>query len=230
MMPDVSGGAWQALLAGLIVSPHCVAMCGPLACSFLISGSQAGAGSEYRQSAYHVGRVCAYTALGFLAGALSLPLVRVFEWDLSRFLPWLLVLLMLAFALGMDRWMPKSTWLALWHGRLQRKMQGRSGLFAAFSIGAFSPLLPCAPLYSVLWVALVSASPAFGAQVMLGFSLGTIPLLWLLQSQWNRRFRFWTPGRLRLFQRMLAAVAALVIAARLIWLGAPLSGNTCWMP
>jgi uncharacterized protein len=100
MFPDISQGAWSAFLAGLLVSPHCVGMCGPLYCSLAPIRKTGG---ESLQLAYHFGRVLAYVLIGILAGSLSLNFFRMFQWDASRYLPWALVALLLAFAVGLDK-------------------------------------------------------------------------------------------------------------------------------
>jgi uncharacterized protein len=76
-------------------------------------------------------------------------------------------------------------------------------------------LLPCGPLYFMIVLAAVTGSAARGAELLLAFGLGTVPLLWLVQSNfgwWRQRFG---PERLRWAQSILALVAAGVIAWRL---------------
>jgi len=230
MFPDVSDGAWAAFLVGLIVSPHCVGMCGPLYCSFLpsIHKDQMSGSREGMQVMYHLGRILSYTAIGALAGALSLPFASLFEISWIQYMPWVLIAFLLLFAIGADRWLqkrfPKAIRLPFKPNLTRIKAPAEA---SALTLGIMTPLLPCAPLYMVLWVALISASPLFGAQIMLGFSLGTIPLLWISQSQFLRHRHRWKPQTIQSVQRGLAVVAALLLAARLIWIGAPLEGAAC---
>jgi uncharacterized protein len=232
MLPDITQGGWQAFLVGLIVSPHCVGMCGPLYCSLIsIAQSKESGPSEYQQLAYHAGRVLAYTTLGMLAGAISLYAYGIFSWTPFRFLPWLLILLLLIFALRLDRWLPKARLVPREASQLMLKRVRRlPAIVAGLAMGVCSPLLPCAPLYSVLWVCLLAGSPVFGAQLMLGFSLGTIPLLWLSQSQFLRHQAKWSSKRVQWIQRSLAALAALILIVRLLAIGDPASGNACLLP
>jgi len=230
MFPDVSQGLWAAFLAGLIVSPHCVGMCGPLYCSVLpaMQSAKSGWGQEGMQAMYHLGRIFSYTLIGALAGTLSLPFAQWFELDWVQYMPWVLVVFLLAFAMGFDKWLQRKN---RWSPRLPRRISTLPrkipGEASGLVMGIFTPLLPCAPLYMVFWVALVSASPLFGAQIMLGFSFGTIPLLWLGQSQFLRNRQKWNTKTVLYVQRGLAVVAAMVIAARMIWIGAPLEGAAC---
>jgi uncharacterized protein len=80
----------------------------------------------------------------------------------------------------------------------------------------------------VLWVALISGSPFFGAQIMLGFSLGTIPLLWLAQSQFLRHREKWASRTVQLVQRSVALAAAVLLSWRLLTIGSPMEGAACF--
>jgi hypothetical protein len=111
--------------------------------------------------------------------------------------------------------MPKPAALGRLTFRLRGWLQGRSRTSAACALGLATPLLPCGPLYFLLALALVSGSALRGAEFMLAFGLGTVPLLWLAQSQFQwlraRLSPLWL-GRLRI---ALALSVALVISWRL---------------
>jgi sulfite exporter TauE/SafE len=86
-------------------------------------------------------------------------------------------------------------------------------LQAAAALGLATPLLPCGPLYFLLSLALLSGSALRGAETLLAFGLGTVPLLWLAQANFH-----WLRGRLG--PRTLArarTVLALGVAALLVW-------------
>ncbi len=225
MFPDITDGAWSAFLAGLIVSPHCVGMCGPLYCSFAPIRKKGG---ETLQLSYHLGRVISYVTIGILAGSVGLSFVNTFKWDVTRYLPWALVVLLVFFSLGLDKLLNKKR---IGSPRILARLMGKSrrlpGEVSTLAMGLITPLLPCAPLYMVLWVALVSGSPFFGAQIMLGFSLGTIPLLWIAQSQYLRNRDKWSSRTVIIVQRSVALIAALILIARLLYVGAPLEGAAC---
>ena len=227
MFPDVTQGGWSALLAGLIVSPHCVGMCGPLYCSF-VPIRKSGAPQETLQLAYHLGRVISYTMIGALAGSLSLTFVKALDWDISRHLPWVLVVMLLLVAGGLDKiiFKPRSA-KGKGLSKLIFSVRKLPGEISTFGMGILTPLLPCAPLYMVLWVALISSSPMFGAELMLGFSLGTIPLLWLSQSQFLRNREKWSTRTISIIQRGLALIAAMIIIARMFLVGGFMSGGAC---
>ena len=104
-------------------------------------------------------------------------------------------------------------------GGLYKKMTARFSRLqkpvASAMIGLASPLLPCGPLYMIFGLALFSGSALKGAEFAIGFGLGTLPLLWLAQSQFMRVQLKMTPMKLLRIQRSLGLIAALVIAWRL---------------
>jgi uncharacterized protein len=228
MFPDITEGGWSALIVGLIVSPHCVGMCGPLYCAFIPIRKPGAPNQETLQLAYHFGRVISYTTIGILAGSLSLGFVKAMDWDISKYLPWILVAMLTIVATGLDKiiFKPRGSH-GNWSTKLVISVRKLPGELSTFGMGLLTPLLPCAPLYMVLWVALISVSPLFGAEVMLGFSLGTIPLLWLSQSQFLRNRDKWSTRTVHIIQRGLAAAAAIIIVARLLFVGGVLSGGVC---
>ena len=199
-----------ALGAGLVTSLHCAGMCGPLACSLLPVRGEVHAVT----TAYHVSRLAGYTVLGAIAGGLGrLPLAWISQSAL-RWLPWVLVGIFLALAFRWERHLPKIAWLGRVTWRLRDWMRGRPPAVVAAALGLATPLLPCGPLYLVVALALLAGSAAAGATAMLAFGLGTVPLLWLAQTQFRWVRRRLTPlwlGRVRV---TLALTAAIVIGWR----------------
>lgn len=203
-----------AFLAGLVTSIHCAGMCGPLAC-MLMPGKEDKSDPHVVSTVYHLGRVLSYSALGFVAGSFGHFLVGFLEASVIRWLPWLLVLFFIALAFQWERLLPKIAALNRWTLSLHTWMRKRSRTQAAAALGLATPLLPCGPLYFVLAASLLAGSGLRGLEFMLAFSLGTIPLLWLAQSQFNWVRRKISPlwmGRLRI---TLALASALMVAWRL---------------
>ena len=82
-------------------------------------------------------------------------------------------------------------------------------------MGGLTPFLPCGPLYAFFLALMLSGSALHGAEAALAFGIGTVPLLWLAQTQFHRlRLRLGPLGIARL-QRGLAFAAALVLVWRL---------------
>jgi len=203
-----------AFVAGLVTSLHCVGMCGPLSCT-LMPGRGDPTDAQTVRTVYHVSRLSGYAVLGACAGAFGrAPLLWLSESTLG-WLPWALVLFFVALALRWDRFLPKPILLGRLSWKLHAWVRGRSRLQAAAALGVATPLLPCGPLYFLVSLALLSGSAVRGVEVMLAFGLGTVPLLWLAQSQFGWIRRKLTPlwlGRVRVG---LALTTAVVISWRL---------------
>lgn len=203
-----------AFLAGLATSLHCVGMCGPIACG-LIGQRRRESPPEQAAALYHVGRVLSYTLVGAFAGALG-------RWPLANLanspvvlLPWFLAIVLLVMALGFSVKLPQPEWLKKWSSRTRLAACRIPAKQGAFALGAITPLLPCGPLYLMLGIALVSGSALRGAEFMLAFALGTIPLLWLAQhgfQAWKRRL---TPATLSRVRRGVCLFGACIMMARL---------------
>ncbi len=206
-----------AFVAGLITSLHCAGMCGPLACSLAPVRPGPGLGSDPQvvTTTYHVTRLAAYALLGAIGGALGeAPLVWIAQSGF-RWFPWVFVLFFVALAFRWDRFVPKLPGLGRLTWRLQAWTRQRSRVTAAAAMGAATPLLPCGPLYFVLSLALLSGSALRGVEFMLAFGLGTVPLLWLAQTQFHWVRRKLSPLWLNRTRATLALVAAGLVAWRL---------------
>ena len=203
-----------AMVAGLITSVHCVAMCGPLSCAF--SPTRANdASPQLVLTSYHLAKLLAYALVGALAGIFGSVVIRMVERSWLNLLPWILVLFFLVVAFRLDRFIPKPIWLGAFYRKATVRFASLSKPFAAALIGFASPLLPCGPLYMIFGLALFSGSGLKGAEFAIGFGLGTIPLLWLAQSQFMRLNQRVSSKWLLRIQRTVALIAAFVIAWRL---------------
>jgi sulfite exporter TauE/SafE len=203
-----------AFTAGLITSLHCLGMCGPLACTVVpIKGDRADA--QIASTIYHIARLSSYAAIGALFGALGQTPMDWLGSGVVRYLPWLLVVFFVAVAFRWDRHLPRVPWLGSLYLKANSWSRSRSPATAAAALGFATPLLPCGPLYYVMALAMLTGSALRGVEFMLAFGLGTVPLLWLLQTnfQWIRpRLPMQWLGRL---QMALALVAAALVAWRL---------------
>lgn len=159
-----------------------------------------------------------YTVCGALAGGLgllALGWVDIYQQSLSRFLPWVLVLFFLLVAFRADRYFPKPAFLAPWLGRAQRRAQALPRPMAGLCVGLLTPLLPCGPLYAVFGLALMTQSPLRGAEFLLLFGLGTLPLLWAVQAAFSKWQGLISPVTISWIQRGLALVVAIILGLRL---------------
>lgn len=216
MTAELAGitGPGTAFLAGLVTSLHCAGMCGPLACA-LLPGPAERADAQTIGTVYHLARLAGYALLGALAGGLGRLPLQWLSADLVRWLPWLLVLFFMAVALRFDRRLPRSAWLGRIYFQVAARLRGGSRVRAAAALGAATPLLPCGPLYFLVTLAALSGSALHGAEVLLAFGLGTVPLLWLAQMNFAWLRARLGPVWLGRAQVTLALAVALVLTWRL---------------
>jgi len=203
-----------AFVAGLVTSLHCAGMCGPLAC--MMAPAKADKVDPLTvATVYHGARLTGYTLLGVVAGGLGrLP----FDWTGSsavRVLPWVLVAFFVVVGLRLEKRLPRFAVFTRLQWKLQGALRGRSRLRVAAVMGAATPLLPCGPLYFLIAMAAFTGSAVRGAEFMLAFGLGTVPLLWLVQANYGRLKLRLTPVTLTRLQAGLALTTALVITWRL---------------
>lgn len=205
-------GPGTAFVAGLVTSLHCAGMCGPLACA-LMPAARDNSDPQLVASAYHLTRLTSYALLGALAGGVGrLPLTFLGESTL-RWLPWLLVVFFIAVAFRLDQRLPRWPLLGRIHGSFMARLRGGSRVRSAAVLGLATPLLPCGPLYFLLSLSVLTGSALRGAETLLAFGLGTVPLLWLAQTHFH-----WLRARLgaRTLTRLQGALA-LGVAMLLAW-------------
>jgi sulfite exporter TauE/SafE len=203
-----------AFVAGLVTSLHCAGMCGPLACGLMpVRGDRAD--PQTVSTVYHLSRLASYAALGAVAGSLG-----------ASPLTWLSPIRAALPPVG-DGAVFRRARPSLGPFPAEIRGDARAHCTAAgFPPPALTrgsgrgarlrhPALPCGPLYFLISLALLSGSALRGVEFMLAFGLGTVPLLWLAQTQfaWVRQALppIWL-GRVR---TALALTTAVVIGWRL---------------
>lgn len=191
-----------ALVAGLVTSVHCVGMCGPLVCSM-----------RAQPGRYHATRAAAYTLVGAGCGAVGQSFALLFRGTPMWLAPIGMALVLLALAFGLERRLPQPRIFARW------MLRARLGE----SLGWFTPLLPCGPLWLMFGVAAVSGSWWRGAGLLGAFAAGTVPLAWLAQAQVLRLQGSLSPNALRWTQQALA----LTSAALLLWRATSIEHGSC---
>lgn len=164
------------LLASLLGSVHCGAMCSAFAC-LANSGGQRGA-------FYHAGRLVAYALLGTVAGLVGVGLDRAgLMASVQRtaalvtsiaLVGWGLV--QLRQALRARRTVSASPWAGTL-ARLLHRTAAWDPRARASAIGLTTGLLPCAWLWAFVATAMGTGSPVRGALVMVVFWAGTVPML-----------------------------------------------------
>jgi uncharacterized protein len=178
--------AWvTALLAGLLGSGHCLAMCGGIAAALGSAGRQ----RPWHLLLYQLGRLTSYAIAGSIAGALGAA--AGFAFAVSRWSELLrLATAVVVIAIGLDIALGANALThALraperWGARLWRRMaplaaahQPAPAPMRALVLGVLWGWLPCGLVYSVLLAAAVSGGAARGGATMIVFGLGTLPAM-----------------------------------------------------
>ena len=215
-MPSIDTSA-AAFLAGLVTSLHCIGMCGPLSCSWALGGSGKTSSTQFmfNTGLYHGSRPLSYGLVGAIAGFIGIMPLRWFQSGSGAVLPWLLVIAFALVGLGLESWFPKPAFLSIPIARLRLAIMKLSGSLRASLLGLATPLLPCGPLYVMFALAMANGSALRGAEFTVAFGLGTLPLLFLAQTQLHWLGGRVSPVTLRRLQRGLALMAAVIMAWRL---------------
>jgi sulfite exporter TauE/SafE len=198
-------------MAGLVGSAgHCAGMCGP----FVLAQVGAREGLHRLSGAlllpYHLGRGTTYVALGALLAA---PFGLLSRLEPLRWIP--AVLLVAAAALFLFQALRGFGAIG---GRVPGFLKGARGLFASpigmrgYALGALLGFLPCGLLYAALGAAAATADPVAAAMGMLGFVLGTLPMLMAIGWLGHRAAAHWR-DLARKSMPVMAAVNAAVLAA-----------------
>lgn len=221
---DQNMGYGMLFVIGLLTSVHCVAMCGGINLSQCIP-TNAGNGDNNLYSTirpatlYNLGRVISYTAVGFMVGGLGS--VIVFSNTTQGILKLIAGVFMVIMGVNM---LNLFTWMRRFTPRMPRflvnkvnvnKSKSKSPLY----IGLLNGFMPCGPLQAMQIYALSTGSPISGAISMFLFSLGTVPLMFILgagSSFLGRKFS----------RRIMTAGAVLVVVLGMTMLsqGMSLSG------
>ncbi|MEM7383668.1 MAG: sulfite exporter TauE/SafE family protein [Verrucomicrobiota bacterium] len=210
MIDATINSAAAAFVAGLVTSVHCVGMCGPVAC---LSGI--GSGGSASAILYHGGRLASYTVIGAAAGRIGeAPLEAVFTTP-AVVLPWFLVLVLAAVGLGIEKVLPRPPMLSRWVFRGRMRISSLPVPVRGVALGLMTPLFPCAPLYTMFGIALVSGSAMAGAEFTAAFVLGTVPLLWIGQQPMQWLGGRLSPKHLTHLYRLMALATAAILAFRL---------------
>ena len=168
-----------ALILGILGSFHCVGMCGPIA--FLLSLDRTNSVKKYSQLfLYHFGRLFTYSILGLLFGMLGKGLnLFGFQQKLSIAIGIIMILVIVIPQKHVKRFsISKPIYLAISKVKSALGSQLKKRTPDTFlTIGFLNGFLPCGLVYIAVFGAIASGSLVDGSLYMLGFGLGTIPLM-----------------------------------------------------
>ena len=174
----MTGALLIGFTIGLVGSWHCVGMCGPLAMALPYRTSNPLV-RLIKSLLYTTGRTTTYIIIGWLLAALGEGFALAgFQRSLSLMVGMALIAIVLFPAIN------RRLALSVSRTRLGRFVQKqiarlyqsqRTGTF--FLVGLFNGLLPCGLVYMAAFAALGSANTWSGSLIMMGFGLGTLPLM-----------------------------------------------------
>ena len=175
-------GYGMLFVIGLLTSVHCVAMCGGINLSQCISGAggQGRFAGLFPSLKYNLGRVISYTVIGGIVGAIGS--VVQFSGTARGIIQLLAGVFMVFMGLNLSGLFPALARFtphlpkALGRKIIKEKKRSNSPLY----VGLLNGLMPCGPLQAMQLYALSTGSALGGALSMLLFSLGTVPLMFLL--------------------------------------------------
>lgn len=207
-----------ALLAGLVGSVHCVAMCGGIATGFATRGDTAAMAWKIALST-NLGRVSGYTLAGLLVGAFGHGLVALFQVEHLMFaLRALAGLVLIIVALRMLGLKPNFNPLgkagdAIWAGLrpLQKHLLPANTFGRRFGLGMLWGWLPCGLSGTMLAAAWLQADALGAALLMLAFGLGTLPTM--LPLSWSGARWLARPGQRRLAGGVMLGAGLLTLSA-----------------
>lgn len=198
-------GQWLLFFLGGLTGSltHCLMMCGPVvACQSACRGACDTGLSAASQWQYHLGRLAAYGALGFLAALLGRQLAAAPYWPV-------LSATMMAIAAGLFLASAVAP-----HSHKLFSLSLRNG----FLRGILMSFMPCGLIYAALMMAATLTSPLAGMVAMWLFVLGTVPALWaasggvaMLAVKWQEVMR--KAGRIGM---AFNGLTLLVMATRMV--------------
>lgn len=173
---------------GFLGSMHCLGMCGGIVGALNSGLPQAHRQSRISTFAYHLtynaGRILSYCTAGALAGLAGAQSSKL---AIDAVVPagqLIAGLFLIALGLYLAGWKRAIAWMENLGQHLWKYIQPLDKGFLpvksplhAFGLGLVWGWLPCGLVYSALALSLLSASPQQGAFLMLGFGLGTLPML-----------------------------------------------------
>jgi uncharacterized protein len=215
---------------GLVSSPHCAQMCGPIVLSYSVALgglSDVPRPKRFRRllwnhGAYNAGRIITYSTLGGIAGLVggSVGMAASIH-GAGSMLAVSAGIAMIVIGVAMFGFLPGSKFLT--SGALQfscrvlkpcSRFLQKPGSANRFLLGLGFGLIPCGLVYAGLMKAAATGSMLRGATCMFAFGLGTTASLLavgLFSSLVRGTLTRWTP--------QLVAASVIFMGALLIWRG-----------
>ena len=170
---------FTAFIFGLISSFHCIGMCGPIAMMLPIDRNNQ-AKKVTQIITYHLGRLFAYSTIGFIFGMLGKGfLLAGMQQKMSIFIGIAMILIILIpekVVANYNFSKPIFKVISKIKTTLGSQFKNKS-YKSLFTIGLLNGFLPCGMVYVALFGAIAMQSPTFGVLYMVLFGLGTVPMM-----------------------------------------------------
>ncbi len=207
---DGGAGAGYIFLIGLMTSTHCIGMCGGILLS-RSAGDLQGGGSIMPSLCYNLGRVLSYTALGAVFGALGTVISYTEDTRSMLFCVIGLAVLLLGINMwgiipGLSAMIPAGQSSCRLPKALRRRFSG-----VPFVVGLLTGLMPCGSMYAMWLLAMTGGSAARGAEIMLFYSLGTVPLMFLFGA-----LNSFVPKKYRKYMLKFSAVLVTALGIKML--------------
>lgn len=167
------------LVMGAVGSLHCIGMCGPLALSLPVSGSNPYA-KFISSLLYNLGRVTTYSAIGALTGLIGKGFaITGFQQRFSIVMG--LVIIAMVLVPRLANRLENGKVMSGVFEKLRLKIGSlyfRKNFRSVYLIGLLNGLLPCGLIYMALAVSATLGHAAQGSLFMAGFGMGTLPVMW----------------------------------------------------
>ena len=170
---------FTAFIFGLLSSFHCIGMCGPIAMMLPIDRNNQ-AKKITQIITYHIGRLFAYSTIGFIFGMLGKGfLLAGMQQKMSVFIGLAMILFILIPEKIVASYnFSKPIFKVISKVKTTLGSQFKNKTYKSlFTIGLLNGFLPCGMVYVALFGAIAMQSPTLGVLYMILFGLGTVPLM-----------------------------------------------------
>lgn len=221
---------YVACIMGLMGSLHCLGMCGPIAFALPVR-THVMRIKILKYTLYNVGRVTTYAILGYIIGIAGKGFVLAGMQQTLSIVAGVLIIVsaIVAYTSANNIVMNgisdaiRTRLKSAFHFYFQQK-----GNSALFMLGLLNGLLPCGMVYIALLAALAGGSPLSGALFMIGFGLGTVPMMFtvcLVGSVVGMKWK----GYVYKVAPVLACIVGVLLILRGMQISVPFisSGNEC---
>lgn len=218
-VPEAKAGAslGYIFLIGLLTSTHCLGMCGGIMLSQTASGAElSGDRKTGILSAlyYNGGRVLSYTAAGAVFGALGTVISYTSQARSAVFTAVGLAVLIIGVNMwglipGLRALSPAQSGFCSLPKKGRKRFAGRP-----LAVGLLTGLMPCGSMYAMWLLAITGGSALYGAEVMLMFSLGTVPLMFVFGA-----LNSFIPKKLAKYMLKLSAVLVTALGIKMLLAG-----------